>query len=475
MMTDKRFRRQFLLTKQTTFQYAWKKVVINHYTLYYHPELELTVSKSDEKVLAMLGTMYDWETPAQTNQHLLDKLAQTLSFEDFLIELSKYAGHYVIIYSDKNNFLLLNDACAQCEIYYDTSFSTFGSQPKLLSEIVESEPHTDQEATEFYNSPIFLSKRLFVGDTTHVGNIRHLLPNHYIDMNRQKVVRYFPAEHVARLSTKEVAPKACEMLKGYVKAVAMREKTAMAVTAGYDSRVLFLASLDEHCRYFISQHKHMSDKHYDIIIPKRLTQMYGRPFEVIPDKELNEDISDSIDFPRTIPQSGKYFDGYTYFTGNSSEIARNVYGYHEKLTPEDLAFFGGYNGSRFVAGIYRQWLENEMFFKTNGYDILDMFFWEQRVGIRHAKEKTMMNALGKDYFSPYCSRDLFVLLLSTPRKDRDYNVNKLYYSILLELSPNALKFPINPCLKLDLIRLATKLKVYNLYRDLGLKYRFLKF
>ena len=67
-MTDNRFRRQFLLTKQPSFQYAWNEVIIDNYTLYYHPELELTVSKSDEKELAMLGSMYDWETPAQTNQ-----------------------------------------------------------------------------------------------------------------------------------------------------------------------------------------------------------------------------------------------------------------------------------------------------------------------------------------------------------------------------------------------------------------------
>ena len=474
-MTDNRFRRQFLFTKQTTFDLAWNRLMFQEFTLFYHPELELTVSKSQEKEIVMMGMMYDWVTPAQTNQQLLDKLAHTLSFEDFLTGLSRYAGQYVILYRDDSHFVILHDVCGQSEIYYDASFSTFGSQPKLMGEVMDQEPHHDREALEFYASREFLSRKNFVGDTTHVGNIKHLLPNHYIDVNQKKVVRYFPTVPIKRLSAKEVAPKACKMLKGYIKAVALREKIAMAVTAGYDSRVLFLASLDEECRYFVCQHKNMSAKHHDITIPQRLTKMYGKAFEVIPDKELNEDIYESIDFPRTIPQSGKYFDGYIYFTGNSSEIARNVYGYHDKLTPEDLAFFGGYNGSRFVAGIYRQWLENATLFQTNGYDILDMFFWEQRVGTRIAKEKTMMNAIGKDYFSPYCSRDLFVLLLSTPRKDRDYNVNKLYYSILLELSPNALKLPINPCFKLDLIRLTTKLKLYNLYRDLGLKYRFLKF
>jgi len=475
MKTSSKYRRQFLLTRQSSFQYTWKKDVIQDYCLYYHPELEFTCSKTDEKQLIMLGAMYDWETPAQTNQQLLDELARTRSFEDFLAGLSKYAGQYVILYHDKSNFILLNDACAQCEIYYDTSFLTFGSQPKLLCEVIEPEPHTDQDAVDFYTSMGFLSKKMFVGDNTHVGNVKHLMPNHYIDINRQAVVRYFPIEPVPQLSIKEVAPKACQMLKGYIKAVAMRRKIAMAVTGGYDSRVLFLASLDEDCKYFVSQHKNMNTKHYDIAIPQRLTKMYGRPFEVIPDAQTFEDVSDSIDFPRVIPKAGKYFENHIYLNGNISEIARSYLSFNMKISAEDLAFIGGYGKSKYVARIYRQWLENATFFQTNGYDIFDMYYWEEKMGIRVAKEKTMMNVLGKEEFSPFCSRDLLILLLSTSHKDRDYYINKLYNSILLELSPNALKIPINPCLKLDIIRWMTRLKLYNTYRNLGLKYRFLKF
>ncbi len=475
MMGVNKFRKQFLLTKQTSFPYTWKKANIQDYNLFYHPELEFTNSSVHERKLVMLGTIYDWEKPAQTNQQLLDILAGIQSFGTFLTGLSKYAGQYVIIYEDETGLFIVNDACAQCEIYYDTSFTTLGSQPKLMNEVIELIPHTSQEAVEFYASQEFLSRRLFVGDTTHAGNVKHLLPNYYIDIKRKTTVRYFPFEPVPQLSTKEVVPKACQMLKGYIQAVAIREKIAMAVTGGYDSRVLFLASLSEDCKYFVSQHKNMDIKHYDIAVPQRLAKMYEKPFEVIPDKNGYEDVSDSIDFPRNIPQPGKYFDGYMYLNGNISEIARNAYGFCKRVLPEDLAFISGYNRFSFVAGIYRQWLENTTLFQSNGYDILDMYYWEEKMGIRVAKEKTTMNALGKEEFSPYCSRDLLVLLLSTPHEDRDYYINKLYYSILLELSPNALKIPINPCLKLDLIRLMTKLKLYPLYRDLGLKYRFLKF
>ena len=474
-MTDNRYRRQFLLTRQTSFQCTWEKVVINDFNLYYHPELELTASKSGEQELTMLGVIYDWEEPTLNNQQILDKLVDTPSFDSFVSGLSRYAGQYIIIFRDKTGLFIIGDACAQFEIYYDTSCSCFGSQPKIITEVIAAEPHTNQEAVDFYASPKFLSRRLFVGNTTHLGNIKHLQANHYIDVAHQKAVRYFPVEPVARLSVKEVAPKACQMLKGYIRAIAARKKIAMAVTGGYDSRVLFLASLDVECKYHVLQHKNMGAKHYDITVPQRLTKMYGRPFEVIPDKDGYENIPDSVDFPKDIPQSGKYFENHVYLNAGISEIARNNYGYHERLSPADLAFFSGYSGSQFAAGVYRQWLENEVVFRNNGYDILDMLYWEERMGIAGAKAKTMMSALGVEVFSPFCSRDLLVLLLSTPRKDRDYYICKLHNSILLELSPDALKIPINPCFKLDVIRLMTRLKVYNLYRNLGLKYRLLKF
>jgi hypothetical protein len=67
-MTDNQYRRQFLLTRQTSFGFAWKKITIKDFNLYYHPELECTCSRSEQKELVMLGSIYDWEMPAQTNQ-----------------------------------------------------------------------------------------------------------------------------------------------------------------------------------------------------------------------------------------------------------------------------------------------------------------------------------------------------------------------------------------------------------------------
>jgi len=467
-----RFRGQFLFTKNTSFNYAWKKVVIKNYNLFFHPEIVFTNSTFDNKELIMLGSIYDWETPELSNKQLLDILLYTCSFENFLKQLSKYSGQYIMLYCEKDNYFLLNDTAAQCEIFYDTSFVAFGSQPKLLCEVIAPEPHTSEDAVDFYNSREFLSRRIFVGDTTHFVNIKRLLSNHYIEINTKSVIRYFPSISIARQTTKEVVPKACQMLKGYIKAAAMRQKIAMGVTGGYDSRVLFLSSLDEKCKYYVVQHKNMTAKHHDIIVPRRLTKMYGRLFEVFQENDTYEEVSDSIDFPGVIPKIEMYSDEYVYLYGNISEIARNFYGYRKNISANDLAFFNGYGRFTYAKEIYGQWLECASFVQSNGYDILDLYYWEQRIGIIGT---AYLSAIGKKIFSPYGSRDLLNLLLSTPRKDRDHYINRLYDSILLELSHDALKIPINPCKKHYMIRLMTRLKIYNIYKDLGMKYRFLKY
>jgi hypothetical protein len=88
---------------------------------------------------------------------------------------------------------------------------------------------------------------------------------------------------------------------------------------------------------------------------------------------------------------------------------------------------------------------------------------------------TAQKACGIDNLSPYSSRELITTLLSVPRKFRKKNNNRLYQSILLHLSPKALAFPFNPSRKENLIRFMMRCGIYNFYRYLGLKFRFLQF
>ena len=474
------YRKQFLLTSKTGYRFDWKRIKIGEMSLYSHLELDVCSYKTEEQELYLLGSIYDWEYPEQTNSQIVKRMANVVSISELLKQTARYCGEYVIIFKQQEKIYLFHDASGQAEIYYDKEFCSFGTQPKLIAEVEELIPHTDPLALDFYSSDIFKKKCLFVGETTHVKNIKHLLPNKFIDIEKHQVERFFPRDKIKRRDIDEVAEKAALMLKGYIKAVALRNPIALGVTAGHDSRVLFLASLDNECRYFVYQNPNMNDNHYDITIPRKLTSYYNRDFEVVTEKNrsnsyLDENYKNSIDFPRFINFSAELINDYVYINGNISEVVRNLYGYYKNATAADFTYLAGSANDKFVEGLYGEWLKtNKHNFKKLGYNYLDMFYWEQRMGTWAAKTKTEARAMGKEIFSPFNSRALLTLLSSVNRKMRD-NHNTILYnkitSILAEGNSDVMELPYNPCFKQRMITLMNKLRIFNFYRYIGLKTR----
>ena len=468
--------RQFLLTKKKDFEIDWIQIDILEFRLFCQPELEVTCEKYKEKEILLLDSLYDWEIPEKTNKEILNELIKLDTFEKCLDRLARYTGEYVLIYRNGNKIYLLNDMGAQSEIYYDTEYTTFGSQAKLIGKVIEIIPHTESDAYNFYTSEKFVEKKLTIGTTTKYKNVKHLLPNKYIDVDEKIVKRFYPTRPLEKITTNDAAEKVVRMMKGYIRAIAERKKIAIGVTAGYDSRVLFFASLNVECKYFVNKNKQKKENHPDLIISKRLAEMYGCPFEIIKNKDIAEELPDNVDLPIfETHKAEKIYLNHIYLGGGISEIARNYYGSWNNLDANDLAFINGYNGISFVIDEYKKWLNDKRIFQRYGYNLTDMFYWEERIGVWGAKGRTMQNAIGIYGVTPYCSRDLITTMLSTPRKDRNHYINKLYYKILLNMSKDALKIPINPMKKTKIIRYMIRFKVYDLYRYLGLKFRYLQY
>lgn len=475
-------RKQFLLTtnkKDYTNLKMYKR--IGEYFLYLGKDSNYCFVKTVNSEFHLLGEMYDWENPEFTNEQILENISRAKNIEETLKVSYKYCGQFVLIVKFIDEIFIFNDATSQKEVFYNDKFTCFGTQPKLLGLSVSLLEHSDENAKEYYNSRIFEKKRLFVGDSTHKKNIFHLMPNYFLNIKEERLCRFFPTDVIEKKSLEYVAKKVSKILKGFIIAVSKRSKIKMAVTGGYDSRVLFLSSLDVECEYYVSRHPYMDDSHHDIFIPKILTKHYGKTFIIEDDKVNNENIKDNnylndIDFPRFL-NVNKSNDDFIYINGNVSEIARNYFGYYKNTTAADLCFLLGNSILNFATIKYRIWLKNKPTFEKYGYNYLDMFYWEEKMGNWGAKAKTENHALGRDLISPFNSRELLMLLLSTKRKDRDSHFNRLYNLIVYELSgkdKEIMKIPINSCRKQTIIRLMKHLRLYNLYRYIGLKTRKLR-
>lgn len=473
-------RRQFMLAKSNAFDLNWPTTEVGEYTLCYHSDIEYACVESGDKIIHLVGELFDWENPNWSNEDILNYLVNETSRSAFLETLSRFMGHYMLVFQSDEHFFLLNDACGQYEVYYSSDFSVVGSQVKLMSQVLSCQPHEDPEAISFFDSPSFLSKKIFVGHYTHVANVRHLRPNHLIDFKNEKVERFFPMAECSKRTLVEAASLGVQMINGYVASIAARHKIFVAVTAGYDSRVLFFTSLTHQAHYYISQHVGMPHSHIDIETGRQLSDLMNVEFRVIKDLPqppdwLETDFGESIDFPRYVNQLSFDLEKCIYLNGNCGEVVRNYFGSFPFLTGKDLAKMLGYPNTTLATRVCRNWLsENKELLKSMNYNVLDLFYWEEKMGNWGAKKRTETNAIGRVVYSPFNSRALFEVLLGTKRKYRDSHQSIIYDEILKRMHPESLIYPINPSKKNRAIILLKKIGVYNYYRFVGFKLGIIK-
>lgn len=475
-------RKQFLLTEKSIVDADLKQVdKIGDYYLYLGSDSDYCRVKNGYGEYHLLGYVYDWRRPSLSNYDLLKRISCFGILSSVFNATDDYCGDFILIVKLQNRIYVFNDATGRKEIYYDDKFICLGTQPKILGKVIELKNHTDNDARRYYGSDIFMKKNYFVGNTTHKKNIFHLIPNHCISLTSKTVFRFFPSSVIKIKDPYQTAYIAAHMLKGYLKAIYNRNngKLKMGVTGGYDSRVLFLASLDIKCKYYVMQTRFMNKDHYDITIPQKLVNHFGKDFEIeIADSSMSvisKNYYNDIDF-RWFVEVTEDAKKYVFIDGNVSEIARNLYG-DNNLNAKDISFMYGNSDMKFPIKQYEKWLEDIRMFKSCGYHYLDMFYWEERMGNWGAKARTENNALYREVVAPFNSRGLLKLLLSTDRKLRDKNATKLYDMIISVLSYDdkfVMNLPINPCLKKNMIRFMGKLGIYNLYRQIGIKTRKLK-
>ncbi|WP_053970715.1 hypothetical protein [Mangrovimonas sp. ST2L15] len=466
-MTHKQF--TFRTTKPEQKQHC-SIVTIDNYYLQFSNDLNYTFSEYKGTSIHLLGNLFDYIRTEASNQELLDTLANQQSKEDFFKMLNTFYGEYVLIHATQESLIVLNDCCAQREVYYTEDYKDLASELHFISSTWE---HPKNHA--YYNSKLYDQKKLFIGTTTPDPSINHLSPNHYLDLLNKKTVRFFPFSKITPQSINDVANKAALMLKGYIKAIANRHPIILPVTGGFDSRLLFLASLSTECDYFVFQHDNMNESHYDIQIAKKLTHLFNKKLHVIEDGATditsNKNNSFKTDYQKFIP-------GKVIINGNISEVARNFFNYIKPVSGIKLAVLNGFSTNNFVTNHYDQWLtKNQRPFETFGYNMLDMFYWEEKMSNWAARSKTENSKEGLEVMSPFNSRALLELLLSTKRKDRDKYTSKLYQKIIENLATNHKTIngiPTNPDFERKKAMFLKKIGLFQFYDEILLKVRILK-
>ena len=454
------FRRQFLMAHGTfTDLQNWQHRQIDDVHLFAHPDLEITAKEGRSNLILMLGYIFDPVHPTKTNEDIIsDIISKVDSYENLIAAVKPYAGRYSIIYRDEIIFAILHDPLGIREIYYCTQPNKVicGSQPNLLNAF--SEPKLgvtkDKEILHFYKHDMKLvrSGRLWVGDETYYHSLKHLMPNHYLDIGSLTAKRYWPNQKLERIDLNTAVKQSCDFLKGVLKAVTSRFDVMMAVTSGIDSRSLLAASRDvrDQIYYFINKEPPMNDKSVDIRVPRNMFNKLNIPFHVHDvdgpvDEEFrkvflnNTFMSTDLILPTIYNVYYKNHQDKVNLLG-VGEIGRDYYGNAPRDTDGYyLAHCLKYRRSRYATAQCEKWLrEVRGIVEAYNVDIMRLLLWEVLLGNWGAVGNSESD-IAIEEFDPYNSHYIYEIMLSVDPAQGD-----IFEGMFKEMWPELLDYPCNP-------------------------------
>ncbi len=460
------FRRQFLLTTaKIQFDTSWKKNKLNKYqrdcNIYSHPDLEITTSANADAELYLLGYILDPHHPEYSNQDILDNLLKTSSFDAIAAATDSLTGRFAIIYSSKNSLNVFHDATGFREIYYFNDKKEFacGSTPDIIAKNLSVVRDNDKDLNNFFNSPqLNNGERKWIGVKTIYKGIKKLLPNHYLDLIHDKVIRYWPRESFKFTDLNKSTLQAAQILTGTYESMLNRYKIQQTITSGWDTRLL-LAACKKHIHniefYFIRGFKadHGLVDSADYLITKKISEKYQLPtqYMIIEDIEVDEEF-EKIYYANNVLARPKLLK--VYYTGFKNNLD-NVFTVSGTLGNSLLRLQGGlsrntvqadliahklkYEQYKYVTDSIQEWLDASKNVRSYNYYLLDLFYWEQYLGNWGALSGSEQDII-RDELRPFNNRELISTLGAVPDKYRyrDYPLN--YVKTIKLLWPELLNF-----------------------------------
>jgi len=466
---------QFLLGSDfATGLSGWKFHAAISRKLSLHPDLAHTRVVDGARELTLIGHMLDPFAPAAGNEEILLRLLGRYVNRTALIDATaSLGGRWVLIAASEEEKFLYNDALGLRQVFYtaphDKGDVWAMSQPGLCAEMLALPP--DPEAVRFTQSHVFLShpEYRWPGEATAFKAVRHLLPNHWLDLKTGTSRRYWPVQPVAVVEYEAAIERLSVLLPGIIRAAAQRFELALALTAGLDSRLVLAAAREirDRLSFVTVQQNKMQDDHQDLMVPARLLEGLGLPHEFI-----RASATMTADFSRVFKR-GVYLahDHYgpdaeailmhfsrikAILTGSGAEVGRCSFrkelpfSESRTVTPANLAALQRMGNEPFALRHFEHWLNDAA--PRHNVKLLDLFEWEQGHGNWLAMTQLEFDIAWCEIITPYNCREVLTTLLGVDERYRSAPDYILFKRLIAKLWPELLGEPINPPPRRKLMR-----------------------
>jgi hypothetical protein len=462
--------------------HSWHHLQINDaFHLATHPDLNTYQACEGDRSMTLIGFILDPVDPRAGDDHIVNGLlAGCHSCENVIKNTVSYGGRWVLIVNHAKKITLYTDAVGLRQVFYARTGPKgelwCASQPGMIAQILGLT--MDPAAVDYINSHEFRCNPEFrwPGDSTPYQEIKHLLPNHYLDLAAGRSIRYYPSAPLPELGLEQVAESSAVILSGLMKSAAHRFDLSLSITAGIDSRLVLAASreIKDKINYMTVRQIGMPDDHPDVMVPSQLLPSIGLKHDVVNSSLLIDDAFLEI-FKKNVPVAHyvyapdaqailkQYGQKRVAVTGSASEVARssfrvmNLYTKDEDITIERLARMQEMGKQPFALDHLSRWRAG--LGDLHNLNVLSLFEWELDDGNWLAMCQLEFDAAWKDIFTPFNCRELITTMHCANPQLMAAPKYELYYALINRMWPEVLNTPINPH-KNYKKSLASKVKTY---------------
>jgi hypothetical protein len=424
--------------------------------------LEVYHAVRKNKSITLLGYILDPDDAQASNADIIKKLLDNISIANTFFEFTNdFGGRWILIVNDGENIILFNDAAGLRQVFYTSSGLSKGfwcaSQPGLLAEVHNFS--IDEQSYEFMNTYEYknITQHWWPGDTSPYKEIKHLLPNHFLNLRTRSAFRYWPTTALKDISLAEGVVKSSYILRGLIHSAHCRFDLALPLTAGWDSRLILAASREiaYEIFYFTSVYGNATAQSQDVRVPVKLCSKLRLAHDVVRHPEsVNEEfkkiyrrnVSTAHDIYCAYTQAiyDKYPVNMVCMKGDVSEVTKSYFRLPEpnrqEITGRDLALLSRMGKLDFATKAFDKWLFN---LEPYNMHVLDLYCWEQDVGNCVAMIQAECDIVHES-FSPLNCRTLLTTMLSVREKYRRNPDYQLYERLIKNLWAETLKIPVNP-------------------------------
>jgi hypothetical protein len=462
---DLLYRRQFFFGLNPFGGEKWRTFPMpGGFYLSTHPELKVTRLERGAYQAALLGFMLDPYHTSDRNEQILTRLCDSAKSIPDLIKLTELlGGRWLLFLYQDDERVVFNDPCGMRTVFYH--FDTDGnpwlaSQPGLLGRVLQFK--TAEEGFRFMQSPGFV-RRLeawWPGDSSPYAEVKHLLPNHLLNLKRKSVERFWPNRRLKTHSLEDGVKVASEIIKGTVASAHHRYPLAVSLSSGYDSRLVLSTCKDFASDVFIfsMMYRKLTHESDDIRIPREITKSLGLKHYLVDARspmsnEFEEIYRENVlgirnDWGNIIEERLKQVPGdRLVMKGSNSEIVRCRYWPHGtypyRVTVRDIVRLMNLGDDPLVIRELTEWMADAISVEKHGYKLLDMLSWENEIGNWMGMAPLIFD-LSQEEFSPFSNRALLNTMLGVNPVYRSFPEHKMERMMVSYLWSDLAAFPYTP-------------------------------